>query len=218
MTRCAIKRDHRDNEKCKKAQDRLRQSNRIEMARDALNRRFTACGVESEQVHTFRYLGRPLSSTDNDEPAMFWNMRKARKRWALVRRVLTRDGATPGISGMFYKAVAMSVLLYGVETWVLTKHMTKSLEGFHNRVARQISGRQRRLRLGTWVSPPVEEALAIAKLRPMSEYILRRRRYLRDYIQDRPILSALSRADRLTGTPTNTLWWDEQPGAVGDPT
>ena len=188
------------------------------MARDALNRRFTACGVELEQVHTFRYLGRPLSSTDNDEPAMFWNMRKARKRWALVRRVLTRDGATPGISGMFYKAVAMSVLLYGVETWVLTKHMTKSLEGFHNRVARQISGGQRRLRLGTWVSPPVEEALAIAKLRPMSEYILRRRRYLRDYIQDRPILSALSRADRLTGTPTNTLWWDEQPGAVGDPT
>ena len=34
-------------------------------------------------------------------------------------RILTRDGATPMVSGMFYKAVVQSILLFGLETWVL---------------------------------------------------------------------------------------------------
>ena len=101
-----------------------------------MTKRFTAYGEELEQVSTFRYLGRPLSATDNDWPALYWNLRKARKRWAQVSRVLTREGAAPKVMGMFYKAVVMSVLLYGVETWVVSSPMLQALRGFHNRVAR----------------------------------------------------------------------------------
>ena len=60
----------------------------------------TAYGEELELVSTFWYLGRPLSTTDNDWPALYWNLRKARRRWAQVSRVLTREGSSPDLSGM----------------------------------------------------------------------------------------------------------------------
>jgi hypothetical protein len=41
----------------------------------------------------------------------------------LPRHVLTREGATQAISGMFYYKVIVvqSVLLYGCETWTITR-------------------------------------------------------------------------------------------------
>ena len=116
---------------------------------------------------------------------------------------------------MFYKAVAMTVMLYGVETWVLNVHMVKALQGFHKRVARQLSNRRPRpLNDGTWEVPPIEEALEISKMKPLPNYIEKRQEYLRNYIQGRPILTALERADRLSGTPTTIKFWDEQPGTI----
>jgi hypothetical protein len=69
-----------------------------------------------EQVQTFRYLGRPLSSTDNDRPTLYWNPGKARKRWTMVSRVLAREGAKPKVAAMFCKVIVQIVLLYGVGT------------------------------------------------------------------------------------------------------
>ena len=70
-----------------------------------------------EQVSEFRYLGRLLSSTDDDWPTIYSNLSKARKRWGMVARVLTREGAAPRTSAIFYTAIVQSTLLYGVETW-----------------------------------------------------------------------------------------------------
>jgi hypothetical protein len=81
---------------------------------------FSVCGVLLESVSNFIYLGRQLSSMDDDWPDIVKNLAKARRRWATISRVLIRDGATPRISSMFYKAVVQSVLLYGSETWVLS--------------------------------------------------------------------------------------------------
>ena len=47
--------------------------------------------------------------------------------------VLGREGADPKVSRMFYTAVAQAVLLFGVETWVLTLRMEKSLDIFQSR-------------------------------------------------------------------------------------
>jgi hypothetical protein len=45
-------------------------------------------------------------------------------------------GNTPTkVSAMFYKAVVQSVLLYGSETWNLTKTALARLKGFHIRAA-----------------------------------------------------------------------------------
>jgi len=68
----------------------------------------------------FQYLGRPLSSTDDNWPAIYKNLSNARKHWGVVSRVWTREGADPRVMAMFYKAVVQSVLLYGCETWVVT--------------------------------------------------------------------------------------------------
>ena len=42
---------------------------------------------------------------------------------------------------MLYKAVVKTLLLYGRENWVVTGENLKVLEGFHNQVARMITGK-----------------------------------------------------------------------------
>ena len=41
---------------------------------------------------------------------------------------------------MTYKAVVQTVLLYGIDIWVVTEAMLKVLEGFHHQVALRIAG------------------------------------------------------------------------------
>ena len=92
--------------------------------------RFEASGDELGVVDTFKYLGRLLSSLDSDWPAVHRNLTRARKRWGSVSRVLAREGATPRVSGMFYKGVVQTVLLYGCKSWVLSKTVgVRDLEG-----------------------------------------------------------------------------------------
>ena len=62
---------------------------------------FTVNGEDLEGVSVFKYLGRPISASDADYPAAYYNLKKARKRWARVSRVLTREGADPRVYGMF---------------------------------------------------------------------------------------------------------------------
>ena len=94
---------------------------------------FTAYGDELERVEVFKYLGRLMSMDDNDIQAVRSNMRKARKVFARLSRLLRMDNATPRACGMFYKATIQAVLLFGSETWNLTPSALKQLEGFHVR-------------------------------------------------------------------------------------
>ena len=56
---------------------------------------------------------------------------------------------------IFYTAVTQQVLLFGAESWVLTKRMESALDAFQGRVARRLTGRlPRRGRDGKWVYPP----------------------------------------------------------------
>jgi hypothetical protein len=45
--------------------------------------------------------------------------------------VLSYENLTPRVAAKFYKAVVQAVLLYGSETWNLTKAVLARLEGFH---------------------------------------------------------------------------------------
>ena len=52
-------------------------------------------------------------------------------------------GCQPTVIGDFFKAVVQAVLLFGLETWVMTPRMVRSLGGgVQHRVARRITGRQ----------------------------------------------------------------------------
>ena len=92
----------------------------------------------------FPYLGRVLTSTDDDWPAVAGNIWKARARWGRLARLLGREGEDPKVSRSFYTAATQQVLLFRAESWVFTKNMEYALDAFQGRVAQRLTGRQPR--------------------------------------------------------------------------
>ena len=70
-----------------------------------MERAFQAYGRPLETVNYFKYLGWVLTASDDDWPAVVGSLRKSRKIWAQMMRVLVREGANPRVSGTFFKAV-----------------------------------------------------------------------------------------------------------------
>ena len=123
-----------------------------------------------------------------------------------MRRVLCRDGASPRISGMFYKAVVQSVLLYGSESCVLTDSLIHKLEAFHHGVARRITGTKASFCRVTsvWSAPPIEEQ---ASLFPIREYLKRRQMKTIEYVATRPIYHEATTTARRLGSSTRRKFW-----------
>ena len=71
-------------------------------------------------VTSFKYLGRAISATDGNWPAVVRNLAQAKTVWRRMSRILSREGATPRVSALFFKAVIQAVLIFGAETWVVT--------------------------------------------------------------------------------------------------
>ena len=210
VTPNALKRGHLQSQLCRMIQREREQARLLTAAHEAQATVFSALGVELEKVTNFCYLGRPLSEVDSDWPALRRNLTKARQRWAMISRIIVREGATPRVSGYFYKAVVQSVLLYGSETWVWSQSMRLALQGFHHRVARKITDLRPRLQNGIWVVPPIGQALEGAGLCPIEEYITRRRDTLLAQVTPRPLYQICQATQRMPGTPTQTQFWWEQ--------
>ena len=63
----------------------------------------------------------------------------------------------------FFRSVTQAVLLFEVDTWVLTPMMERALSIFQHKVARRLTGRQPRRRGGgNWDYPLLEEAMVEA--------------------------------------------------------
>ena len=82
-------------------------------------------------------------ASDNEWPSAVGNLRKARKKWARMSRILEREGENERMSGTLFKAMVQAVLLSGSETWVLTPCMGRTLGGFHHRVACRMTEKNR---------------------------------------------------------------------------
>ena len=93
-------------------------------------RAFEAYGEQIQNVSKFRYLGRVLTAGDGDWLEVVDNLGKARKSWGRISRIMIREGANPKVLGNFYKTVALSVLLFGAETWVLTPNWSRPWKFF----------------------------------------------------------------------------------------
>jgi hypothetical protein len=168
-----------------------------------------------ENVETFVYLGRVISSTTEDWPAVVRNLSNARKSWSRFSTLLRREGASPRVSGLFYKAVVMSRLLYASETWVITKPILSALEGFHHRVARGICRMPFRYfpEEDRWERPPVADVLERAGLHTIEHYLSKRRQYLERYAATVPLLDrcrALRQTSNLGGS-GRKFWWSGSP-------
>jgi len=207
----AIGRGHQNTDLCHRGAAAKRRRHALEDIRQADEVIFHACGSPLDRVGVFKYLGRMLSENDNDWPAVYANLTKARKRWGMVSRVLRRDGLRPKAAAMFYKAVVQAVLLYGAETWSVTPQMLQALRGFHHRVACQLTGKVGRYlpREDRWVYPPIDEVLEEAGLYPIEVYINRCQNHLVDYVATRPLLELCLKCDRLDGSSRARLWWEQ---------
>jgi hypothetical protein len=82
----------------------------------------------------------------------------------------------------FYKVIVQSVLLYGSESWVLTKYMVGKLNSFHHMCARFITGRHIQQIGEEWIYPNTQETLQQANLLTIQEYIHKRRQTVKDYV------------------------------------
>ena len=109
-------------------------------------------------VPSFKYMGRILSALDYYWLSVVHNISKERKKWVPLFLLLLREGADDRTSGIFYIRVVKLVLLYGLETWVISTHIGRAPVGFHHRVVCRLTGYQPRSRMdGTWFYPLLEE-------------------------------------------------------------
>jgi exonuclease III len=179
----------------------------------AFRRTFQLRDQPIETVTAFRYLGRVITSRDNDWEAARRNLHKAKERWASISRILMRESATPRISALFYKATIMTILLFGSETWVINNEILQLLTTFHHSIARRLTGRHPRPVPETdeeWIHPSIQETLRIAGLFTVDDYLRRRRNYLESYAQHQYILTECQQALQCE-TPTKRIFWWNQP-------
>ena len=119
----------------------------------------------------------------------------------MVDRVLERTVATVWAHGAMYNLVEKLVLLYGRESWVVTRDMLKVLEGFHHRAARWIMGMTaKRGAGGEWEYPLVVESMDTVGIHPISVYIMRLQATIAEMVACRPIYELCTGAERMPGT------------------
>ena len=70
--------------------------------------------------------------------------------------------------GMIYKVVVQTVLIYGINSWVVMGDMLKVLEGFHHWEAWKIAGMTaRRMEDRAWDYPLMADTLEAAGIWPI---------------------------------------------------
>ena len=169
---------HRNTKTCALDTPRYQAYLRHLSEKDSRRVRFKVGEAEIDRVTQFKYLGRTLSDVDDDAAAVEDNLKKATTRWAMHKKLLRREGASPRVMGHFYKAIVQAVLLYGAESWVLTPQLITKLRTFHRKAARFITNRHIRPKAdesGAWVYPDSASVLEDAGLFEIETYIQRRR-------------------------------------------
>ena len=85
-------------------------------------------------VDKFTYLGSSVSSTEKDIDT------RLTKAWTAIDKlsIIWKSDLTDKMKPSFFKAVVVSILLYGCTTWTLTKRLEKKLDGNYTRTLRAI--------------------------------------------------------------------------------
>ena len=108
--------------------------------------------------------------------------------------------------------MVQSLLLYGSETWVLSKTALARLEGFHIRAAYKMAKEHvpRRGRDWRWVYPKSEDVLKECGLHTISEYIKVRRNTIAAHVVDRSIFRDCMDSERKRGSVPRQWWWEQE--------
>lgn len=95
--------------------------------------------VTLERVPDFKYIGRMMTDTNDDWLTILFNIKKDRKRWACISKLLRCFKISRTYASTYYKVVVLTVLLYGSETWVISGLMWQKLRSFNHSIARSLS-------------------------------------------------------------------------------
>lgn len=96
-------------------------------------------GVQLKCVNSFKYLGSTISADGSLDKEITSRIQKASQALGRLRvKVLQQKGITLSTKLKIYRAVVLSSLLYGCETWTLYRRHIKQLEQFHSRSLRMI--------------------------------------------------------------------------------
>ena len=96
--------------------------------------------------------------------------------------------------GTFFKVVVQAVLLFGLETSVMTPCMGRALRSFQHIVARRITERQpKKLVDEIWEYPPLETEREEAGFEEMGAYVLKRQNMVAQYIATRRFWTSVRR-------------------------
>ena len=112
---------------CQRGADRKWWRLAEEEARAGTDMEFIAYEVLLAPFTHFKYLGQVLAAEDDDWPEVVRNLWRARLQWARLTRILSREGVEAHTSGHIYLAVVKLVVIYGLESWVLTQCMKRAL-------------------------------------------------------------------------------------------
>ena len=92
----------------------------------------TLDGTPLKLEDNFTYLGSSASSTEKDIDTRLTKVRTAIDRLSII----WKSDLTDKMKRSFFKAVVVSILLYGCTTWTLTKRPEKKLDGNYTRMLR----------------------------------------------------------------------------------
>jgi hypothetical protein len=108
----------------------------------------------------------------------------------------------------FNKAIIQSILLYGSESWVLSKFMLEKLYSFHNMCARYITGRDIKLANEQWEYPCSATTLKQSNLLNIKEYIIKRRTTVKKYVDTTQIIRDCQNLQAVANSARKLAWWD----------
>jgi hypothetical protein len=152
-----------------------------------------------------------MSQDDDDIQAIRAQIRKARSSWARVGQVLWSKNVSPFVAARFYQAIIQAILLYGSESWVISRTAMAQLEGFHICVVYRMAktNRPKRASNREWIYPRSEDVLKECGMRTMEEYILACRQTIAVYVATRPILNECRQGERKRGAIPRCWWWEQ---------
>ena len=123
----------------------------------------TRDGTSLKLVDKFTYLGSSVSSIEKDIDT------RLTKAWTAIDKlsIIWKSDLTDKMKRSFFQAVVVSILLYGCNTWTLTKRLEKKLDGNYTRMLRAILNK-------SWRKQPTRHQL-YGNLPPITKSIQARR-------------------------------------------
>ena len=203
---------HMESDTCKRARGRRTNEIQRSLQDKAEMVSFQANGKTLEKVRRFRYLGRIISDDDDDTECINAQLKSARQRWNCIARILKREGANSKCMAKFYLTVVQAVLLYGADTWVVSKRNMGKLRSFHLRAIRHMTGQHIRKIEKGWEYPNHEELMKKCKLFDIEVYIERRRGTLRKYLEEnrKELLEKAQGIGRHCRNVNKIFWWNQK--------